>query len=288
MTLTRDPRELPIEFIRISNDIFQRGEVMKRYTRLLTAAGFPGFALAFIVILLGGSTVAFCGPIHDAARKGDAKKVKELLAADPKVANERDKNGDTALHVAALHNQFGVAQALLEAGADPNAKNSYGAFTPDDLGSIFASSNHKDPVSLLMVHGIDQIDMKNGYTPLHLAVFSVGHKKMIELLVSKGADVNARAASGATPLFFAVLRDQKDDVQFLLSKGADVNTPDAYGDTVLDCALRLQFGSLIQFLVDKGADVNAQDQSMHRPLSYALGMDDHRWADLLKQHGAHE
>lgn len=261
---------------------------MKRYTRLSKRKGPFSIAFILILVLSVGLNAAYGGPIHDAARKGDAKKVKLLLASDPKLVNDRDNNGDTPLHLAALHNQLAVAQDLLNAGADVNAKNGYGAFTPEDLGSVLTSTNHKDPVSLLTVHGIDQIDMKNGYTPLHLAEFAVGHKKMAELLVSKGADVNARAASGATPLFFAVLRDQKDDAQFLLDKGANVNTPDAYGDTALGCALQLQYGSLIQLLVDRGADVNAQDQSMHRPLTYALKMDDHRWADLLKKHGAHE
>ena len=108
------------------------------------------------------------------------------------------------------------------------------------------------------------------------------------MLVAKGADVNTQAASGATPLFFAVLRDQSDDVKFLTDKGANVNLPDAYGDTVLDAALHPQYGSMIQILVDRGADVNAVDQSMHRPLTYALQMDDQKWANLLKKHGAHE
>ena len=260
---------------------------MKRSTCLSRSLSFRAPVYVSIMVL-GSSTLAVCAPIHDAARKGDAKKVAVLLAADPKIVNDHDNNGDTALHIAALHNQLAVAQALLDAGADVNAKNGYGAYTPGDLGGILSSNNHKDPVSLLTVHGIDTADMKNGYTPLHLAEFSVGHKKMVELLVSKGADVNARAASGATPLFFAVLRDQKDDAQFLLDKGANVNTPDAYGNTVLACALQLQYGSLIQLLVDRGADVNAQDQGMNRPLTYAMKMDDHRWADLLKKHGAHE
>jgi ankyrin repeat protein len=255
---------------------------------LSNSLALSGIALIFIMVLFGGAEAAYCGPIHDAARKGDAKKVKALLVADPKLVNDRDSNGDTPLHAASLHNQLAVAQVLLDSGADVNAKNGYGAFTPGDLGSVLTSSNHKDPVSLLTVHGIDQNDMKNGYTPLHLAEFAVGHKKMAELLVNKGADVNARAASGATPLFFAVLRDQKDDAQLLLDKGANVNTPDAYGDTPLACALQLQYGSLIQMLIERGADVNAQDQSMHRPLTYAIKMDDHKWADLLKKHGAHE
>jgi ankyrin repeat protein len=260
---------------------------MKRYTHPPVARSFSGLLFMFAMFLLG-STAALCGPIHDAARKGDGKKVTALLQADPKLVNDRDSNGDTPLHVAALHNQLAIVQLLLQAGADVNAKNSYGAFTPGDLGGVLGSNNHKDPVALLTVHGVDTADMKNGYTPLQLAIFSVGHRKMVELLVSKGADVNARAASGATPLFFAVLRDQKDDAQFLIDKGANVNTPDAYGDTILDCALHLQYGSLIQMLVDHGADVNAQDQSMHRPLTYAMGMDDHKWADLLRKHGAHE
>jgi hypothetical protein len=57
---------------------------------------------------------------------------------------------------------------------------------------------------------------------------------------------------------------------------------------ILDAALHLQYGSMVQILIDRGADVNAVDQSIHRPLTYALEMDDHKWADLLKKHGAHE
>jgi uncharacterized protein len=232
--------------------------------------------------------MAFSDPIHDAARKGDAKKVKALLAADPKAVAAKDKNGDTPLHLAALHGQVDVAQILLDAGADVNAKNNYGPFTPGDLGQLFATSNHQDPVSLLSAHGVDQRDMKNGYTPLDLAEFSVAHKKLTALLVGKGADVNAQASSGATPLFWAVMRDQKDDIEFLLNHGANVNAADAYGDTILDCALHLQYGSLIELLVTRGADVNAKDQSGRRPLTYAMAMDDHKWADFLKKRGAHE
>lgn len=261
---------------------------MKSYADVCSIVSSRAVRVAVLTVLVSGSTAAFCSAIHDAALKGDAKKVAALLQSDPKLVGDRDKNGDTPLHVAALHGQLAVAEELIAAGADVNAKNGYGAFTPGDLGAVFSSSNHKDPVSLLTVHGVDTNDMKNGYTPLHLAEFSIGHKKMVALLVSKGADVNAQASSGATPLFFAILRDQKDDVQFLLDHGANVNLADAYGDTTLDAALQLQFGSIIPLLIDHGADVNAIDQSKRRPLTYAMGMDDHKWADVLKKHGAHE
>jgi len=261
---------------------------MKTYAFVRFFVAKRASALMMLLLLLGGSTGAFCAPIHDAARKGDVNKIKALLQVDPKLVADQDKNGDTPLHVACLHGQLAAAQVLIDAGADVNAKNSYGAFTPGDLGAVFSSSNHQDPVSLLTVHGVDSRDMKNGYTPLHLCLFASRHKEIMELLIAKGADVNAQASSGASPLFFAVLRDQPDDVKFLIEKGANVNASDAYGDTILDAALHLQYGSMVQILVDHGADVNAIDQSQRRPLTYAMQMDDHKWADMLKKHGAHE
>jgi ankyrin repeat protein len=262
---------------------------MKTYTSFSFLSFSRRFRFAGLMLLvLASARFAICGPIHDAARKGDVKKVQTLLQSDPKLIADKDSRGDTPLHSAALHGELAVARVLIDAGADVNAKNNYGAFTPEELWKVISSSNHQDPVVLLAVHGIDAKDMLNGYTPLDLAMFAARHKELVQLLVSKGANVNAMAASGATPLFWAVFRDQKDDAAFLLDHGANVNATDAYGDSILGLALHLQYGSLIQLLVDKGADVNAMDQSQHRPLTFALQMDDHRWAELLKQHGAHE
>jgi ankyrin repeat protein len=245
---------------------------------------------AIVIMALASISFAFCGPIHDAARKGDVKKVKALLAVDPTLVSSKDKEGDTPLHVAALHGETAVAAALIDAGADVNAKNNYGAFTPGDLGGFFWANgnNHQDAQVLLHVQGLDTRDMKNGYTALDLALFAFKHKDLLELLLAKGADVNAMASSGATPLFWAVVRNQKDDADFLLSKGANINAADAYGDTILDCAIRMDNEKMVEYLLTKGPDVNAIDQSQTRPLTFALGMTSHKPAELLRQHGAHE
>jgi uncharacterized protein len=257
-------------------------------------------ALMVAALVFAFTGAAFADPIHDAARKGDLKKVQEILASDPKALNAQDNEGDTPLHLAALHGEYKVAEALIAAGANVNVKNSYPNITPEDLGQFFASSNHQDPIKLLHTqaarsdamntHQVSSQDIvNNGYTPLALAVFGNGHNKMIQLLVAHGADVNMRGITGTTPLFWAVLRDQKDDVKFLLDHGADPNLTNAFGDTPLICAIQLGYLSLVPTLVEKGADVNAQNQSQMRALGYAMSNPaDDSILDYLKKHGAHQ
>merc|ERR1712086_13419 len=68
--------------------------------------------------------------IHDAAEQGKADEVQLVLDSYPDQVNAKtNKYGDykmerTPLHVAANHNQCQVAQILIAAGADLNAKDS--------------------------------------------------------------------------------------------------------------------------------------------------------------------
>jgi ankyrin repeat protein len=255
------------------------------------------FVAALVVAFTGA---AFADPIHDAARKGDLKKVQAILASDPKVVNAQDNSGDTPLHLAALHGELKVAEALIAAGANVNVKNSYPNITPEDLGQFFASSNHLDPVRLLHTQGSrsdavnthqvsSQDIVNNGYTPLALAVFGRDHNKIIQLLIEHGADVNMRGITGTTPLFWAVMRGQKDDIKTLLEHGADPNLTNAFGDTPLICAIHLGYLSLVPTLVEKGADVNIQNQDQKRALGYAMeNPADDSIVDYLKKHGARQ
>jgi len=263
---------------------------MKTSSLLRSFFAFRTVRLAALLLAgLASTSLVFAAPINDAAIKGDVKKIAAILAADPTQLNAKDKLGNTPLHYAAFHGQLAAVKALIDAGADVKAKNNYGPFQPGELGGALGqgATTHQDPVWLLQSHGVDTADMQNGYTPLDLALFASRHKEIVDLLLAKGADVNARASSGATPLFWAVMRDQKDDVLTLLAKGANVNLTDAWGDTILDLAIRAQFTTLIPILVEHGADVNAQDQSTNRPINYAQGMDDSKWVKYLKDHGAH-
>ncbi len=60
---------------------------------------------------------------------------------------------------------------------------------------------------------------KAGSTPLFGAV-RAGHKPMVELLISKGADPNAQDNQGQTPLRFAEQRSDRAEIAEILRKHA--------------------------------------------------------------------
>ena len=102
------------------------------------------------------------------------------------------------------------------------------------------------------------------HNALHLAARG-GHKEIVELLLSKGANVNEKVdnSEGATALHYAAHEGHKEIVELLISKGANVNEGvgnsynlRAWGST----ALHLGIGKLkiVELLLDNGANVNAQ------------------------------
>jgi len=93
------------------------------------------------------------------------------------------------------------------------------------------------------------VNAKNdfGETPLHRA--AIGHKEIAELLIDKGADVNAKSRGAVnlkvdwrlTPLHYAADRGHKEVAELLIDKGADVNAKDDFGFTPLDRAEKVEF-----------------------------------------------
>ena len=65
------------------------------------------------------------------------------------------------------------------------------------------------------------VNVKGGFadgTPLHYASAN-GHKGIVELLIAKGANVNANDEDGETPLDWAILLNQSETANFLRKHG---------------------------------------------------------------------
>ena len=123
----------------------------------------------------------------------------------------------------------GFLDPLLAAGLDPGATDS----------STFVVARSLDTLAGLLDLGapLDRPGVA-GYPPLvHLCRADKGPRlDKIELLLARGADVNAVGPKGATALHLAARGKRVDLVSLLLEKGADRGLRDAAGHSPLDIA----------------------------------------------------
>ena len=187
-----------------------------------------------LIAIVAAVLVVGCGPsvdIHEAAKSGNIKAVKQHLAAGADVDAKGGWMGGTPLHYAVGKGHKEIVELLIAAGADVNAKGDSGS-TP----LHFATT--KEIAELLIANGAD-VNAKNdiGRTPLNRAAVG-GHKEVAELLIAKGADVHAKHYMGETPLYNAAYYGSTEVAELLIANGADVNLKDDYGRTPLKWAVR--------------------------------------------------
>lgn len=113
-----------------------------------------------------------------------------------------------------------------------------------------------------------------------------GRLEVMELLLDRGADLDARYNFGYTILMKAAFNDYAKVVEFMLDKGADPNIKNEFGGTPLMFAAGLGGTEVVQLLLDKGVDVNAVDENGKTALMYAAKEGRTENVRLLKQAGA--
>jgi ankyrin repeat protein len=106
------------------------------------------------------------------------------------------------------------------------------------------------------------------------------------LLEKKGADVNAPAADGSTPLMWAVHRVDHELVAALLQRGADPNARNVLGATALTEAVSLGDERLVRMLLDAGGDPDLGNDDEQTPLMLAARIGSLPIAKLLVEAGA--
>jgi ankyrin repeat protein len=122
------------------------------------------------------------------------------------------------------------------------------------------------------------------YTPLMKAC-GLGYLKLVELLVSKGADVNGKSRAGFMPLHTAAQYGHKEIVEYLIANGADVNANDVC-QTALHYAVWCNHTDIAELLISQGADINARGRDNITPLHKAAAKADRNMMRLFIRHRA--
>ena len=120
----------------------------------------------------------------------------------------------------------------------------------------FAQEENWDFFQLLLDRIVDQDDRRLNNALQGTA--RIGKIQGIQLLLDKGADVNAQSGKYGSALQAAALSGSIGAVQLLLDKGADVNAQGGEYGSALQVAAHSGRIRAIQLLLGKGADVNAQ------------------------------
>jgi ankyrin repeat protein len=154
---------------------------------LIQWCAYHGDVSAIRFLLAHGERLASLGPnldLNGAVFHGHWRLVQFLIEQGADVNRPLPDTGETPLHAALCKSgrpEFdGILKALLVAGANPNVATKANVET----GSFMRDCRTK------------------GETPLHRAA-AFGSEKAIDLLLAKGARVDARDANGDTPLSWA-------------------------------------------------------------------------------------
>ena len=198
----------------------------------------------------------------------------------------------TPLLMAAKYNHNDdVLNVLIKYGADVNAKDDSGntpllwtswwtvcfGIHPSQIRALSPEDNPlpqiRKRVKILLSAGADvNAKDKGGQTALMYAAkaFNGGDVELIKILIDAGANINARDISGYTPLMYAAAYTVEDNVfETLIKAGADVNARDNMGQTALMKAADHGCKEGIETMIRLGADINIRDNDGKTALMYA-------------------
>jgi len=136
--------------------------------------------------------------------------------------------------------------------------------------------------------GFPIIDLKdkNKFYPIHYAVL-FNNKKILELLLEKGTDINQKDGNGNTPLMTSIkLKNNKISKFLIENKKININTINNIGETVLHIACNYEQDTIVELLLNHSEiDINIQDlQNKYTPLMYGVSLNNFIITQMLINH----
>jgi len=192
--------------------------------------------LTMILALLApaGARAELPDPVRFAVtvQAGDVEKVRGWLEQGLDPEFKADRVG-TGLMLAAWEGNIEMMALFVAHGANVNAMNA----SREQPLMHAAWNGHLDAVRWLLDHGalINRPGLE--WSAIHYAVFA-GHQDVVNTLIARGADIDARSTNGSSPLMMAAREGHAEIAQLLVKLGANTAIKNDWGDDALVWAMR--------------------------------------------------
>jgi len=195
----------------------------------------------FVITIGFGANASSYVDFFRAVNVDNAGKVAELLSRgfDPNTVSE---SGQVALYLAMLEDCPNVATVLL---ASPSLKVDATNAVGETALMMAALNGRLDWAKKLLDRGAQV--QKPGWSPVHYAA-SGPSTELLALLLDRGADINAQAPNGSTPLMMAARYGTEDSVKLLVQRGADKKLLNDRNLSAADLARNLDRTWLLRWL----------------------------------------
>ena len=209
----------------------------------------------------------------DLAALGNSTNTARLLMERGAVAQGRKGNPATPLHWAALGNACETLALLIDRGADPAVRPD--RWTPLHFAAL---GNAREAMELLLARGAEMGPQNTSGTVLR-SWYDWREAR-------EGVPAYDAESSGGTLLHWASVRNAADVVDLLMERGADLEAEDGEGRTPLDYAAQGNAVAAAERLLDGGADSRGSQRTHHTPLHIASSADATDAVRLLLERGS--
>ncbi len=204
-----------------------------------------------------------------------------LLAAKPVIGSDCTRWGTPEYFKTATAEDV---TRCLSAGADPTTPIPRNMFGSPPLITAAGVNQNPAVIKLLLEAGADPKarDDLTGWTPLHRAAAN-NNSAVITVLLKAGADPNALDEDNDTPLHMAAeSNDSVAVIQTLLDAGADPKATDRRGWTALHRATKSNENvAVIRMLADAGLGFRTRDKDGHTLLYWGANNDNSTVMEML-------